>query len=811
MSLIDKLNKVNDQITSGKRNLADSLNNIGITSTPTDSDQTLENFQSYASKIGALTLKSAFIFTHKIEKDTLYNRTLTITSRYLIGLNVENNVTLNGINSSYILHGLNLILNNQNYEVKVDPKLIGDDDITISWGDGQSSTFNKDNNSILNLMHTYDSLGAYSVLIDGTFRKPSTLSVQGNYFNNTIFTDSDGTNINNPSTWGNVTSIDNWGDLGITDLTYFMYPDKTNLTNVAMWTGSNPFVNLVYVNQCSLFSNAKCPDRFFSNCKNLKEAIGLFEGSKYTPPSNIFEGSNNITILDRLFTNNKALTTIDPDFFANMPNLSSINTIFYGSNLKEIPKALFRNNKKLASMSDAFDNTNIKGYITKDIIGGLIKISDFSRMFAGTQIEGLAGNTLIDQDGNKLMEYVLSENYDKITSRTNIDYPITNGQFTVNKITYSIDFINNTVTAPDKTVYNIENYIFQLPDPVGWSSETNNAFHALSQDNINMFGMFSGCTKLKGDITDCLKALKGKNLNLAQAFMNTQVTWQKDAFDNIDQSSLVSANAAFANANIVTPNIKFTADNYDKWISAFASENPKSDLPLEVGGSGARIVNDDRGKLVLKDKSLVEIADYTYSEDNPPLALIVTDDKFNDSLTMQDCVNAGNVDENGTRHVYARRLGSLINSLWVKSTEDIEDIPNYTYYRVTQNTYQRYTGKLKYKFMTDYLSSTNKWDKYPIYKLLWNTDYGFDKNNVYLPDTGDAIDFQKWLGFYMMLQKKFKDMNIATPSTGYVANSGILTARSTIYNEQILEYYKPLTTTRTDLVASNVIPVIQIQ
>lgn len=809
MALIDKLNKVNDQITKGKRALADILNKVGINSTPTDQDNTLETFSSYSNKVGVLTPKSGFIFTHRIDKDTLYNKTLFITSAYLVDFSTP--VTINNINAFYALHGWNLILNNQNYEVKVDPALIGDDNITISWGDGETSTFNKDNNNILNLIHTYKTLDTYTVIINGTFRKPATLNISGAYFNNTVLKDSDGTDLTNPSSWGNPISIDNWGDLGLTTLNRFMYPGKDNLTKVAMWSGLNPFTNLETAVDLSIFRHAKCPDRFFSNCSKLKSANSLFEESDYVPPTNIFEGSTNIESLNRLFTNNKNLIEIDRDFFANMPKLSNIAYIFQATNLKSIPNGLFRNNKNLVNLSYAFQNTKISGYITKDIIGGLIKVQDFSRLFADSNIEGIASNTLIDQNGNKLMEYVLSENYDKITSRTNIDYTITNGQFKVNNITYTINIINNTVTAPDKTVYNIENFIFQLPDPAGWTSETNNAFHALTQNYISLFGIFSGCTNLKGDITDCLKVLKGNNLNIAQAFMNTQVTWQKDAFDNIDQASLVSANAAFANTNIVTPNIKFTEDNYDKWISAFASVNPKSDLPLEVGGSGARIVDDDRGKLVLKDKSLVEIANYTYNADNPPVALIVTDDKFNDNLTMQNCVNSGNVDENGTRHVYARYLGPNIDTNWIKSTDDIEDIPGYTYYSITSNTYQRYTGKLKYKFMTDYLSSTDKWDKYPVYKQMWNTDFGFDKNNVYLPDVGDAMDFQKWVGFYMMLQKKFPDLNIATPSIGYKANSGILSDRQTCYNEQILEYYKPLESTRIDVVTTSVIPVIQIQ
>lgn len=533
----------------------------------------------------------------------------------------------------------------------------------------------------------------------------------------------------------------------------------------------------------------------------------------------MFDGCTNVTYANNLFLG-ADITTI-PEYVRGFNKLNSCTNMFNNTLITEIPYGLFKNINYINSSSGIFASCKqLAGWITKDCLNKLGR-SSLNQAFANTKIAGIAQNKLVDAKGNNLMEYEINNVYDTVTSIDGQEtYALTynRDRYTFNKDNKQYTLLYNRVLDSDNNVVgNIVNNVFTMPSTREYVSEENNAFYGIQSSNLT--AIFQNC-QIANDITESLEVLsKNKNkgnLVINKIFYNNPsltfdlgklLTLLNDGVFATAYSAVAftkSAPQPLANKPTISENICDIAAGLCLSLDGF---NPS--LPVQLGGSLARIGTKEEGKLLLKDRTLVEVKDYTWNDSNPPIALATADVKIDETLQRANLEYRNNLSDTGTRRLFGRVLKAMLY-LYCNGIQ---------YYfptgsiKILNNTIpNRFYGAQATKELYDLVSNdATRKNQYPAITNVYNyTSDGIKVGDCYLPDTGDSSKAYQWSGFLDLLSQKYKQLDFTIVSQ-YGANTAINTSSnlSTIGNENI--FYSSAIANIQSTTSSNIYPCIKIK
>ncbi len=245
---------------------------------------------------------------------------------------------------------------------------------TIDWGDGSdpetvTSTFPA---------HTYTAAGDYKVRIDGTV------------------TALNGKSLYSYSTYDyTLTSVVQWGELGLTSVDYAFYHCK-GLVSIPAVTG-DVFAGLTSFNyffsDCAALESV--PADLFAASVDATSFEGTFESCKALKeiPAGLFDNNTKVESFSGTFYECTAITSIPDALFANCPEVTCFDEVFRAcSSLESLPSDLFANNAKVKSFDIAFFKCVLLTTLPEDLFAGCPDVESFSETF-----ENCSGLTFIPE------------------------------------------------------------------------------------------------------------------------------------------------------------------------------------------------------------------------------------------------------------------------------------------------------------------------------------------------------------------------------------------------------------------------------
>ena len=362
-----------------------------------------------------------------------------------------------------------------------------------------------------------------------------------------------------------------------------------------------------------------------------------------------------------MFYNCKGINDeLTPGLFTTCPNISNISGMYQSCTglHGNIPEGMFTGVSTLTNVGDLFNNcTGLDGEIPNDLFEDCINITNIAGVFYNCK---------------------------------NIIGKIKHGAFSnLSKLT---------------SMQRAFRYCSGL---TGFES---NAFEHLSANGLNCFEAFENCTSLTSIPEHLLDGISGLNVRLDRMFTNC-TSIQSIGTNNISSLKVADARGIFGGctALITIEDFNMNDTNYHndwndsnsikRWYGAFAntaigmSEN--SPIYAELGGFGERKYFNEIGKIVLSDKSTVEIKDFIYNAENPPIALVYADMYVDPSKSIATLPNGqGNVvtdeTEGAVRKIYASVLNDMTRT-WTNGQTNAEDINTITNTSDVSVAYSRYT------------------------------------------------------------------------------------------------------------------------
>lgn len=525
----------------------------------------------------------------------------------------------------------------------------------VNWGDGSDpcefhNGYSYEQNKAA-MWHTYEKSGVYDVSITGNFRRVYTRGDDyGQYLENGEYVrDVDGVILTDQNNYGMrnyLISVISWGNTLLNNMDSAFRGCK-NLATIPMYDTSNSFEDVVSFAYC------------FRRCTSLKEIPfnkntnkGLFSNcKKVTSFAYVFEGCTGLT------------APIPPKLFDGCENVTAIN--------------------------GAFSNTKCSGGIPNGLLNGMTKLSNASEMFSNSLLEGDLSEDLFIDSPNITSIYRLFYNCKGVTGAM------------------KRNFIGGLSKLTDmrQAFYGCS----------GISSIESDAFYNIKSNNINCRQAFYGCSGIKEIPSGLLEEMSGSGLMLEKMFDRcTGIT----TIAPTAVATLKAANARgmFGGCSSVTselPNANSDWSNYDtmeKWFGAFAGTNLANmdTVYKELGGHGERLdPSREVGKIVLQDKTRVEIEDYTYDASNKPIGWVYADVYLDPSKSVPTLGQGqGNkvLTAEGNNHYLFVAVWNDLTKPYCSgqaNAEDITTITNTTDYSVGYNTYT-YNGDTQTLHATRY-------------------------------------------------------------------------------------------------------------
>lgn len=734
-SLKDKINIIIQQVVQGKSDLSKSLNAKNVPSTPTDKDDTLETFNSYSNKINSL--EENYNFRMQVD----FTNTKSVLSKLFILPTPEMSQNVDNQLATYKLPRFTLVLADflKNTDI-VKNTTVPTGEITtnlnIDWGDGNKTAFNTQNPSLSNLWHEYANNQTYIITLTGKVQKLWYAQSNGYAIidKNTgqYIPLGNGGNLSTDLwTWTKVKKILSWGNLEAQDIIFY----HTLILN--NWKNNNPFKNFSSI----LWKGSnEIPEYFYAYLPNITSVRSLFQNYAYeTIPANVLEGTNNITDASSLFYGSK-ITNINNNLLKDKTKIDKATSFAAASNVTSIYN--FNNFPNITSAQFAYNNCTklTDKYITRDCIGMNTNLSQIDYMFSYSTIQNLAGNTLVDKDGNYLIELEFTPDFkyyfDTAEPKTLLD--INNLAFSIGDKSYTIINNNQVQDNSSKTIYNIVNGRVSLPLKNKGKDGPYNAFQNLKR--LNSMKLFAYSTTLTGDIDSNLNCLPD-NVNAYMAFVNSQVQKCEHILDYQFKNCIgMFAFTPLADSIDLTDkfssiNTNMDQSNISKWQNCFASYT-NTKVPFELGGKGARLYAGNlEGKVLLKDLTVVDWNNYTEDTNNPTIGFIIADVKLN---------NNNIIDANGSRKVIAAIFQNSNNNTYstninLFSKEDL--IAAGHSYNVEANK-SLFNGEKYTNIMYDWIAKQNTWDQHSLFNTLYNQT--IDGNKLYLPASGECNKLYVW-------------------------------------------------------------------
>ena len=296
--------------------------------------------------------------------------------------------------------------NNRTYQLGMGWSAIVD--LTIDWGDGQSSTVTAYND--VNRAHTYANAGIYTIKISGVASNafwfqheqrlisiisgfpenmcPNVTSLASTFWNCTNLTSiPEGLFANCP----NVTSFDSvfYQCTNLTSIPEGLFANCPNVTN---------FINSF--RECSSLTGS-IPEGLFANCPNVESFAGTFSycSNLTNIPEGLFANNTNVTGFEGTFDSCGNLTGSIPEgLFANCPNVTRFDSVFAfcGNLTGSIPEGLFANCPDVTDFSGAFKYCYNLTSIPEGLFANCPEVTWFGEIFTGCRMtsipEGLFAN-----------------------------------------------------------------------------------------------------------------------------------------------------------------------------------------------------------------------------------------------------------------------------------------------------------------------------------------------------------------------------------------------------------------------------------
>ena len=234
--------------------------------------------------------------------------------------------------------------------------------LTVSWGDGTSSTIISVTQA--DRFHTYTSSGTYQIIVTGYC--PG-FSVD-----------------NNPSYKNLYKSIDDWGVVQLEEVDFY---GCGNLTSIPMDGSNNAILN--------------------DGLNTVKRFNSTFRQTGITIiPNGLFDYSSNVVSFVNTFVFCLGITQIPSDLFDNNTNVTSFSGTFNALlNLTSIPSGLFDNNPLVVNFESVFRNCRKVAGIPSQFFTNNQQVTTFANAFnMATTSNLLTGVTPEDANGDEIFE-----------------------------------------------------------------------------------------------------------------------------------------------------------------------------------------------------------------------------------------------------------------------------------------------------------------------------------------------------------------------------------------------------------------------
>ena len=515
---------------------------------------------------------------------------------------------------------------------------------TVDWGDGsEECTYTSDGDYSTNkaaMWHTYDKAGTYDVSINGNFRRvfsqSYTTALSSLVVDSEYVYDTDGVVVysgENYAMRNHLVEVIAWGNTLLTNMQY-AFCNCRNLASIPMYDTTNSFADVTNMSYTFYYCTS-----LTSLPYNSSTDKGLFSGcDKVTTFASCFSYCTGITgsIPVKLIDGCTAVTSVAAMFA-------------YSKCSGDIPTGLLSGMSSLTNASEMFASCSLSGNLSDDLFVDCPNVTNIYRLFYG--VTGVTGTLSRNFIGGLSKLTDMRQAFRGCTGITGIDY---------------------------------------------------DAFYNLTANSINCREAFKGCTKITEIPEGLLESMTGTGLMLERMFDGcTGIT--SLASSSLENLKVANARGMFGGCTALasacpTSNSDWeTYDTIKKWYGVFADTN-LSDIDsvcVELGGNGGRKFSQGSvGKIVLQDKTLVEVADYSYDSSNTPIGVIYADVYLDESSSIATLSSgSGNVVEDetsGSRHVLFATTFTDTSKTWTSSqnlAEDVSTITNTSNVEVVYNKF----------------------------------------------------------------------------------------------------------------------------
>ena len=237
---------------------------------------------------------------------------------------------------------------NVQYELPINVTGQPNPNLTVDWGDSSGTTTITSKTSS-SRFHTYTSAGTYQIIVSGYCPSFS---------------------VNNSSYRLLYKSVDDWGQVGFTQIDFY---GATNLTSLPNDGSNNATLNEglnTVVNFDSTFRQtgiSYIPNGLFDYASNAKTFINTFVFCQgiTSIPSGLFDNNTLVTAFSGTFNACINLTSIPSGLFDNNTLVTNFESVFRNCRkLAGIPSQLFTNNQSVTTFANAFNMATTANLLT---------------------------------------------------------------------------------------------------------------------------------------------------------------------------------------------------------------------------------------------------------------------------------------------------------------------------------------------------------------------------------------------------------------------------------------------------------------
>lgn len=438
-------------------------------------------------------------------------------------------------------------------------------------------------------------------------------------------------------------------------------------------------------------------------------------------------GFTGLTNLDMLFSNCTKLRSIP--ILDNIKSLYQVQSLYYTffncTSLTTIPydndlgRGLFDNCVSLRNVEYVFLQSRLIGDLPKGLFAGCVNLNNCSSAFKATKIISIPSNMFDNCPSITNIQHIFQKCYNltsnpgvfKSNNITNISYA-----FSESAVTGTLDdsLFTDKLTDASFAFYNCKNIDIA-------SNALRNLKNCILQSTFYNSSVKT-CPDISG-LTGC---------SFLHTFYNSGINkFPSNTFDGLTKDT--NLKSAFGGvATNVEGNAPTNIIDCPKWTGILGGKifANQADIPSNLGGTK---YNNDIGKIMLNDNTLVTPKDFKYDKNNPPKAIIIGIAYIAADGTETDEIT-------NTKKMYAYVLQDDIVRRWFTLQE--------TYSRkIGDNAIKNINGN--YNSMNG-LEVTNAllkdqedqgWsdDTCPVYKHIKDVRNQYGDNDLYLATQGELV------------------------------------------------------------------------